>query len=124
MKYLLLCLLASSLMYSTGCSAADRDFDSVVAGVEHRYSVHAQRIPLMGFVSLCARLKTHGGVNGMRVAEFDNLPRTGGTDLFLLVQSRLGGQWQPFVREREQSNGTATATSRSSSFDRKDPPCA
>lgn len=63
MKRILFSLLGFMLLGTTGCSAVDHDFDSVVAGVEHRYSVHAQRVPLMSFVSICAMLKTRGGVN-------------------------------------------------------------
>ncbi|MHB1935308.1 MAG: hypothetical protein ACYCOR_01835 [Acidobacteriaceae bacterium] len=98
-KRIFFLLMASGLLVSTGCSAADRGFDSVVAGVEHQYSVHAQRVPLMSVVSFCAMLKTHGGVNDLRVAEFDNLRGLDGKDLYALLRSRLGDQWQPFVTE-------------------------
>jgi hypothetical protein len=94
-------LLGLALLASTGCSAADHGFNSVVAGVEHRYSVHAQRIPLMGFVSFCAMLKTHGGVKGLRIAEFDNIRGMDGMDLDALLRSRLGKDWQPFVTDVE-----------------------
>ncbi|MHB1958903.1 MAG: hypothetical protein ACYCO5_07725 [Acidobacteriaceae bacterium] len=94
------CLMAASvLLVSTGCSAADHDFNSVVSAVEHKYSVHAQRIPLMGLVSMCASLKTRGGVRGLRVAEFDNVRGMDGKDLYPLLRSRLGDEWQPFVTE-------------------------
>ena len=95
-----LCLMAASvLLVSTGCSAADHDFNSVVSAVEHKYSVHAQRIPLMGLVAICASLKTHGGVRDLRVAEFDNVRGLDGKDLYPLLRSRLGDEWQPFVME-------------------------
>ena len=89
MKRSILLLLAGSFFLVVGslvcatvdAAAADHDFNSVVAGVEHQYSAHAQRVPLMGFVSLCARLKTHGGVNGMRIAEFDHLQNADAVDL-------------------------------------------
>ncbi len=99
MKQVLCLMAASVLLISTECSAADHDFNSVVSAVEHKYSVHAQRIPLMGLVSMCASLKTHGGVNDLRVAEFDNLRGVDGKDLYALLRSRLGDQWQLFVRE-------------------------
>jgi hypothetical protein len=92
-------MAASVLLVSTGCSAADHDFNSVVSAVEHKYSVHAQRIPLMGLVAICASLKTHGGVRGLRVAEFDNVRGMDGKDLYPLLRSRLGDEWQPFVTE-------------------------
>lgn len=89
-KRIVFLLLGSALLASTGCSAADHGFDSVVAGVEHQYSVHAQRVPLMSLVSFCAMLKTHGGVQDLRVAEFDNLRGLHGNDLSALLRSRLG----------------------------------
>jgi hypothetical protein len=99
MKQTGLALLGSLLLISTGCSAANHDFNSVVSAVEHKYSVHAQRIPLMTLVSICASLKTHGGVRSLRVVEFDNLRGMDGKDLYPLLRSRLGDDWQPFVRE-------------------------
>jgi hypothetical protein len=99
MKQVLFLLLASLLLVSTGCSAAGNDFDSVVSGVEHQYSVRAQRVPLMGLASVCAMIKTRGGVNHLRVAEFDNIPAIKGRDLDTLLRSRLGNEWQPIVRE-------------------------
>ena len=99
MKRIVLVLLGSGLLVSTGCSAADHDFNSVVSAVEQKYSVHAQRIPMMTLVSICASLKTHGGVRSLRVAEFDNLRGMDGKDLYPLLRSRLGDEWQPFVTE-------------------------
>jgi len=92
-------LLGSTLLVSTGCSAAGQDFNSVVSAVEHKYSVHAQRIPMMSLVSIFASLKTHGGVRSLRVAEFDNVRGLEGKDLYPLLRSRLGDEWQPFVTE-------------------------
>ena len=99
MKQFVLLLLGSALLVSTGCSAADHDFNSVVSAVEHKYSVHAQRIPMMTLVSIFASLKTHGGVRGLRVAQFDNMRGMDGKDLYPLLRSRLGDEWQPFVTE-------------------------
>lgn len=99
MRQLALLLLGSALLVSTGCSAADHDFNSVVSAVEHKYSVHAQRIPMMSLVSICASLKTHGGVRGLRVAQFDSLHGMDGKDLYPLLRSKLGDEWQPFVTE-------------------------
>ena len=65
MKQVLCLMAASVLLISTECSAADHDFNSVVSAVEHKYSVHAQRVPLTGLVSMCASLKTYGGVRGL-----------------------------------------------------------
>lgn len=87
-----------------GRAASGNDFDSVVSAVEHHYSAHAQRIPMMGLVSFCAHVATAGGVKGMKVAEFDNLPATPGSDdLEELVRNSLGPAWQPFVVDHERN---------------------
>jgi hypothetical protein len=99
MNRFVLLLLGSTLLVSTGCSAADRDFNSVVSAVEHKYSVHAQRIPMMSLVSIFASLKTHGGVQSLHVAQFDDVRGMDGKDLYPLLRSRLGDDWQPFVTE-------------------------
>ncbi|MGO8720654.1 MAG: hypothetical protein ACLQMO_15785 [Acidobacteriaceae bacterium] len=104
MKRIFFLLLGSVLLVSTGCSAADHDFESVVSGVEHQYSVHAQRVPFMGVVSLCARVKTGGGVDDLRIAEFDNIRGLDGRELYALLRSRLGNEWQPFVTEMAGGN--------------------
>lgn len=99
-----LLLFGSMLLVSTGCSAADHDFNSVVSAVEHKYSVHAQRIPMMTLVSIFASLKTHGDLRSLQVAEFDNLHGLEGRDIYPLLRSKLGDSWQPFVTEVSGQN--------------------
>jgi hypothetical protein len=95
-----LLLLASATVYSF---AADRDFDNLVSEVAHRYDAHATRIPMMSFVSLCARFSTHGDVKGLRVVEFDDVKATlDRSELSSLVRNRLGPEWQPFINEHDK----------------------
>ena len=61
-----------ALVPVTGCAASGHDFDAVVSAVQARYPAQVQRVPLMGLVSLCARVVTGDGVKGMQVAEFEN----------------------------------------------------
>jgi hypothetical protein len=84
----------------TGC-AASHDFDNVVSTIEQHYAVHAQRVPIMGFVSFCSWVASRGGVKGMRIAEFDNLTLGKSDDLNRPMRDKLGDRWQPFVTERE-----------------------
>ncbi|HEX4309705.1 MAG TPA: hypothetical protein VHZ25_06735 [Acidobacteriaceae bacterium] len=85
-------------------AAGHHDFETVVSAVEHRYDAHAERVPMMGFVSLCARVVTAGGVKGMKIAEFDHLAGVADADdLDKLVGDSLGGEWQRFVSERERN---------------------
>ncbi len=89
-------------------AASNSDFDAVVSNLEHHYTVHAQRVPMMGFVSLCARVASGGGVKNMRVVELDNLPPTADTsDLEQLLSSSLGNEWQRFVTTRD-ANGNVS----------------
>jgi hypothetical protein len=95
-----LLLLVSATVYSF---AADRDFDGLVSEVSHRYDAHATRIPMMSFVSLCARFATHGGVKGLRIAEFDDMKATlDVSELSSLVRNHLGPEWQPFINEHDK----------------------
>jgi hypothetical protein len=68
-------VIAIAVPFTAARAASGHDFDSVVSAVEQRYSAHAERVPMMGFVSLCAHVVTAGGVKGMKIAEFDNLPK-------------------------------------------------
>lgn len=95
-------LLTALLFSAGGCAAADHDFNSVVSGVEHHYDLHAQHVPMMGLVSLCARFATHGSVKGMRIAEFDHMSHEVDTAQLLdIVRAELGSEWQPIVTSRE-----------------------
>jgi hypothetical protein len=90
--------------FTTARAASGHDFDSVVSAVEQRYSAHAERVPMMGFVSLCAHVVTAGGVKGMKIAEFDNLPKApDSAELEHLVSDALGGSWQRFVTDRSRN---------------------
>lgn len=92
-----------ALAPAIGC-ASGHDFDSVVSTIEHRYDVHAQRVPMMGFVSLCAWGASRGGVKDMRIAEFDNLTLDKSDDLSQLLRDKLDDGWQLFVTDHE-ANG-------------------
>jgi hypothetical protein len=97
-------LLASATCYSF---AADRDFDGLIDQVARSYDAQATRIPLMGMVSLCARVVTRGGVKGLRVAEFDHLKAAlDEPELTSLLRKNLGPEWQPFINERNQREGS------------------
>ncbi len=97
-------VLATAAILPFTVHAARPDFDSVVSAVEQRYGAHAQKIPLMGLVSFCARVATADGVKGLRIAEFDRLPAAPDTaELDRLVRDSLGSSWQPFVVDRSRS---------------------
>ena len=97
-------LLVSATFYAF---AADSDFDGLVSQVAHSYDAHATKIPLMGVVSLCARVATQGGVKGLRVAEFDHLKAAlDEPELTSLLRKNLGPEWQPFINEHNRLEGS------------------
>lgn len=86
--------------------AAEHDFDGVVAAVEQHYSVHAERVPMMGLISFCAHAATLGGVKGMRIAEFDHFALSEDPAVLQrVVSDSLGSDWRPFVTDRS-ANGS------------------
>lgn len=96
-------LVAAAAIPVAVSAGSGGDFDAVVSAVEHRYSSHAERVPMMGLVSFCAWVTTRGGVKGMRVAEFDHLSIAGDpAGLERLVRESLGSDWQPFVVDRSR----------------------
>lgn len=88
-------------------AASGGDFNAVVSAVEQRYSSHAERVPMMGFVSFCAWAATGGGVKGMRIAQFDHLSATDPSELESIVSGSLGREWQPFVRDRSRNGNVS-----------------
>jgi hypothetical protein len=81
-------------------AAAPPDFNSLLSALEQHYSAHAERVPLMGFVSFCAWVSTGGGVRGMKVADFDHLPgHPDPAELESFVHATLGNGWQRFVTD-------------------------
>jgi hypothetical protein len=45
----------------------------------------------------------------MHIAEIENLDRADSQELFSLVQTRLGPEWQPIVTDRSQRNQSGSA---------------
>jgi hypothetical protein len=75
-------------------------FDGVVHSIESKYHIHATRIPFLGIVSLISRKATHGGVNGLHLAEFEHLSGpVDGEELNRLVEEKLGAGWERIIRE-------------------------
>ena len=97
-----------ALVPVTGCAASGHDFDAVVSAVQARYPAQVQRVPLMGLVSLCARVVTGDGVKGMQVAEFENFRNAPDpAELDRLVSDTLGAGWQRFVMERDRDGNAS-----------------
>jgi hypothetical protein len=99
---LLLVALGVALLVAQGVWASERNrdgFDALVKGLSAHYAVHPKTIPMMWMVSLGARGVTHGGVRGLRVAEFENFAGNGDAGFDETVQSSLGEDWSRMVRD-------------------------
>jgi len=84
-------------------------FDGVVGSIESRYHQHAMRIPLMGLASVVAGAATHGGVDGVQVAEFEHFSApVDGEELNRLVEEKLGQGWERMIRETGRHGGEQT----------------
>ncbi len=81
-------------------------FDSIVSSIENRYHQHAMRIPLLGLGSFVANAVTHGGVDGVHVAEFEHFSApVDGDDLNRMVEEKLGQGWERMIRETSRHGG-------------------
>lgn len=79
---------------------ADEGFHGVVHSIEGRYHVRATHIPFMGLMNFVARRATHGGVSGVKVAEFEHFDaQVDGDELNAMVEEKLGAGWERIVRE-------------------------
>ncbi len=84
-------------------------FDGVVTSIESRYHAHATRIPFMELASLVAGTATHGGVDGVHVAEFEHFSApVDGEELNRMVKEKLGQGWEPMIRETSRKSGEQT----------------
>jgi len=95
-----LLLVAVIVPWAAHAAGAEGGFDIVVTAIEQRYDVHATRIPFLGLASLVAGAATHGGVGGVRIAEFEHFDKAAdGEDLNRIVQEKLGAGWSRMIRE-------------------------
>ncbi len=84
-------------------------FDGVVSSIEGRYHARATRIPLMGLASLVAGTATHGGVSGVRLAEFEHFSAPVDSDeLNRMVEQKLGQGWERMIRETSRHGNEQT----------------
>ncbi len=84
-------------------------FDGVVSSIEGRYHVRATRIPFMGLASLVAGTATHGGVAGVRLAEFEHFSApVDGEELNRTVEQKLGQGWERMIRETSRHGNEQT----------------
>jgi hypothetical protein len=90
-------------------AGGDSGFSGIVHSIEGRYHVHATHIPFMGLISLISRGATHGGVGGLRIAEFDSFTEpVDGSELNRMVEEKLGAGWERMIRETSKKGNEQT----------------
>lgn len=103
------CFFALAVPVVVLANGVSGGFDQVVSSIETRYHVHADRIPLLGLVSLVARTSTRDGVRGMHVAEIEDFNAdVNGEELNKLVAEKLGAGWERVIRETSRNGGSQT----------------
>lgn len=90
----------------TAAAAGDQEFHLLVG----RMADYCQKRPMrgMGLISFIANRFTPRGVGHMQIAIFENIPpvrRTSVEELASSLQSLVGPDYQPFVRDRDNRNG-------------------
>lgn len=104
-----ICFLALAVPVVVLANGVSGGFDQVVNSIESRYHVHADRIPMLGFVSFVARASTHDGVRGLHVAEIEDCHAdVDGEELNKLVAEKLGSGWERVIRETSRKGGDQT----------------
>ena len=79
---------------------SSRGFDAVVDALQARYQVHAERIPLLGLVSVFTRVSTRASAGNLHIADFEHFPAdVDGDELNRIVQEKLGAGWERILRE-------------------------
>lgn len=104
-----ICAVALVVPVTVLANGGGAGFDAVVHSIEGRYQVHANRIPLLGLVSMVARKATHEGVANLHIAEIENFTaQVDGEELNQLVESKIGQGWERIIRETSRKGGEQT----------------
>jgi hypothetical protein len=94
------CFFALAVPVVVLANGARGGFDGVVASIEERYHVHAERIPFLGFISFVSRKATAGGVSSVHLAEIDDFQAdVDGDELNKILEEKLGEGWERVIRE-------------------------
>ena len=101
---LVLLLTLAVLISASPARGGDLNFGHLVSSIEHRYQIRHQHIPLIGFASFCARIVTHGGVRGLKLAEFEGTgARVPADDFDSFVHDQIGNTWSLIVRSKNKA---------------------
>jgi hypothetical protein len=101
--------VAIAVPWVARAAGGEGGFDGVICAIESRYHAQATKIPLTGLVSLMANGATNGGVQRVRVAEFEHFPGpVDGAELNRIVEEKLGQGWSRMIRETHRQGEEQT----------------
>lgn len=104
-----LCVVLTAPWWVVRAAGGEGGFDGVVNTIQSRYRMRATRIPLMGLASFVANAASHGGVDGLHVAEFEHFSApVDGEELNRMVEEKLGQGWGRMIRETSRHGGGQT----------------
>ena len=90
------------------CARAS-DFDSAVSDLESATHVRRTYIPLMGLISACGWMYTHGSVGGLHVANLENIgDRLTQEQFRQMMESRFRVGWSRMILTRDFDTGEET----------------
>lgn len=105
-------LAALILAASVAAFGADREFESIVKGIESHYGTHRMHVPLLGVANLLVKVGSPAGASGFKLAVFQDLDscRDYGDqgDLERLMKGLATGGLHPLLRVLSRSNGRST----------------
>lgn len=98
---------AVSMASAQSASSGKRvDLRTLEHALNSDYHLRGEHVPMMGLVSAFTHLATKGGVGGMRVVTYENLPASLDRDgVGKLVRGHLSESWSLMVRETTTSTG-------------------
>ena len=101
LKFMLALGLSVAASAAWAQNAGNPDLGSLQHELHAAYHLEGHGVPMMGLVSGFTHLATKGGVRGMRVVTYENLPD--GLDregVARLVRAHLGSAWTLMLRDR------------------------
>jgi len=103
------CALSLAGMLLLPVCARASDFDSAVADLERATHVRRTYIPLMGLISACGWMYTHGSVGGLHIANLENIGDGLTQEQFRqMMESRFRVGWTRMILTRDFHTGELT----------------
>jgi hypothetical protein len=97
-------LLLAAALFGSSIASAQTDVGTLEHALSHELHLHGHHMPMMFAVSGLARAFTGGGVRGLKLVTYEDLP--GSLDhgaVAELARKHLSDGWSMMVRDREKT---------------------